>query len=55
METKDKQFEEQDHPLKNTDHAFVKVGKSGEPIFPKDEAKEEDHPAKDGTTTIDHR
>lgn len=31
----DKQhFEEQDHPLKNTDKAFVQVGKNGEPVLP---------------------
>lgn len=34
MDTKNKQFEEQDHPLKNTDHAFVQVGKNGEPVIP---------------------
>lgn len=34
MNTTDKKFEEQDHPLKNTDQAFVQVGKNGEPVIP---------------------
>jgi len=40
MDNKERQMEEQDHPLKNTDHAFVKVGKHGEPVIP-ETAKEE--------------
>ena len=35
MDTKEQKFEEQNHPLKNTDHAFVQVGKNGEPVIPK--------------------
>ena len=27
-------FQEQDHPLKNTDDAFVQVGKNGQPVVP---------------------
>jgi hypothetical protein len=34
MDTKEKKFEEQDHPLKNTDQAFVQVGKDGSPVIP---------------------
>ena len=34
MDTNEKKFEEQDHPLKNTDHAFVQVGKDGSPVIP---------------------
>ncbi|HYO22796.1 MAG TPA: hypothetical protein VER36_10345 [Flavisolibacter sp.] len=56
MDTKGNNFEEQDHPLKNTDNAFVKVGKNGEPVIPKEEEnKEREHPEKDGTTTIGHQ
>jgi hypothetical protein len=40
MENKERKMEEQDHPLKNTDHAFIKVGKHGEPVIP-ETAKEE--------------
>jgi hypothetical protein len=56
MDTKNKTFEEQDHPLKNTDHAFVQVGKNGEPVFPKqttDNPKDENK--SDSPTTIEHR
>lgn len=34
MEKKERQFEEQDHPLKNTDRAYVQVGRNGEPVIP---------------------
>ncbi|MFL5810325.1 MAG: hypothetical protein ACJ749_12445 [Flavisolibacter sp.] len=40
MDTKQKQFEEQDHPLKNTDRAFVQVGTNGEPVIPTEKAQE---------------
>jgi hypothetical protein len=56
MDTKNQKFEEQDHPLKNTDHAFVQVGKDGEPVFPKqspDDSKDENN--RDSPTTIEHR
>ncbi len=56
MESKDQKFEAQDHPLKNTDNAFVKVGKNGEPVIPKEEVKDEqEQQQNDRTTTIDHR
>ena len=54
MDKKERQFEEQDHPLKNTDQAFVQVGKDGEPVFPKEEKKDDNGPW-DDTTTIEHR
>jgi hypothetical protein len=38
-EDKDR-FEKQDDPLKNTDHAFVRVGKDGEPELPASAAEE---------------
>lgn len=52
MDKNEKKFEEQDHPLKNTDNAFVKVGKDGSPEFPTDEKKDDD--GQNDTTTIDH-
>jgi hypothetical protein len=56
MESNDKKFEEQDHPLKNTDHAFVQVGKNGEPVIPKDDGtNKQQQPEQDRTTTLDHR
>ena len=53
MDTKDKKFEEQDHPLKNTDHAFVQVGKDGGPVIPKqaDDKQKEDESASERSTT----
>lgn len=34
MDKKEKQFVEQDAPLKNTDKAFVQVSKDGSPLMP---------------------
>ncbi len=34
MNTEDNKFPQQDAPLKNTDHAFVQVGKDGHPVVP---------------------
>lgn len=45
MDKKEEQLIEQDAPLKNTDHAFVQVGKDGEPVIPqkhKNAKQEED-------------
>ena len=56
MEQKDKKFEEQDHPLKTTDHAFVQVGKNGEPVIPEQgQTKDQQPKDNDRVTTIDHR
>ena len=56
METKDKKFDEQDHPLKNTDKAFVQVGKNGEPVIPNKEADSRDKSASEETTGLnEHR
>lgn len=35
MNDKNQTLQEQDHPLKNTDDAFVQVGKNGEPLMPR--------------------
>ena len=48
----DKQkFEQQDAPDKNTDAAFVQVGKDGKPVMPEKEAKPDtnDERPKEGT------
>ncbi|HUC82570.1 MAG TPA: hypothetical protein VMR70_16805 [Flavisolibacter sp.] len=56
MAEKDKTFEEQDHPLKNTDGAFVQVGKNGEPVIPKEANKEEPAPTQnDRTAPTEHQ
>lgn len=55
MEPKDKKFEEQDHPLKNTDKAFVKVGKNGEPVIPKEEEERKQEDPDDDRTTTGYR
>jgi len=57
MDNKNRKMEEQDHPLKNTDNAFVKVGKHGEPVIPETAKQEEttEQDKKDRTTTLDKR
>jgi hypothetical protein len=56
MENNNRKFEEQDHPLKNTDKAFVQVGKNGEPVVPQQtEDKQKNDSIKDDKTTIGHR
>ena len=56
MDNKDKKFEEQDHPLKNTDHAFVQVGKDGAPVIPKQTSDDREEQSSDeSSTTIEHR
>jgi hypothetical protein len=34
MDTNDNKFPQQEAPVKNTDHAFVQVGKDGHPVIP---------------------
>lgn len=52
-------LEEQQAPLKNTDHAFVQVGRDGEPIIPQrssdEERQKDDLRDSDSVTTIKHR
>lgn len=54
-------LEEQQAPLKNTDHAFVQVGRDGEPVMPQRSENVEGERAKDNlrdpdhVTTIKHR
>jgi hypothetical protein len=51
----DTKFPEQQAPEKNTDNAFVQVGKDGESVTPSTEEKKTDI-AKDGNaTTLEHR
>jgi hypothetical protein len=51
---------EQQAPLKNTDHAFVQVGRDGGPVVPQranieDEREKDDLRDPDRVTTIKHR
>ena len=39
MKKEETTFQEQEAPLKNTDGAFVQVGKNGEPVIPAEEDK----------------
>jgi hypothetical protein len=39
MDKKKDRLQEQDAPLKNTDHAFVRVNKDGTPFIPKSAEK----------------
>lgn len=56
MEKREKILEEQAAPLKNSDQAFVKVGKDGHPVIPETkESKEEDQNKTGRDTTLDKR
>lgn len=56
MENDKKILEEQQAPLKNSDHAFVQVGKDGHPVFPKTgQEKKEETKETDRDTTPDRR
>lgn len=52
-------LEEQQAPLKNTDHAFVQVGHNGEPVIPERSGEEgsthDDLRDSERGTTIKHR
>lgn len=52
-------LEEQQAPLKNTDHAFVKVGRDGEPVIPERSSEEgstrDELRDSERGTTIKHR
>ena len=51
----DNKFPEQQAPEKNTDNAFVQVGKDGEPVVPPGEGKKTDIEKDDNPTTLDAR
>ena len=56
MENNKQNLQEQDAPLKNSDKAFVQVGKNGEPVIPeKAVQKEEDTQEEDRSTSLDKR
>lgn len=61
MDHNNKKFDEQEAPLKNTDHAFVQVGSRGEPVLPKENKTEkksgQQNEENDETrhTSIEHR
>ena len=48
-------FPEQEAPEKNTDNAFIKVGKDGEPVVPSDKGKDTTIEKDENTTTLDKR
>ena len=47
-------FEQQEAPTKNTDNAFVKVGKDGAPVVPNVQKENDDPPAKNREQTPAH-
>lgn len=51
----DNKFPEQTAPEKNTDNAFVQVGKDGEPVMPTTDQKKTDIEKEDNSTTLDKR
>lgn len=56
MENNNKNLQEQQAPLKNTDDAFVQVGKDGEPIIPQTADDKNRNESKDEkVTTLDKR
>ncbi|MCW3109522.1 MAG: hypothetical protein JWQ09_4028 [Segetibacter sp.] len=54
MENENK-FPEQEAPEKNTDKAFVQVGKDGAPVIPSMDEKKTDIEKEDSPTTLDKR
>lgn len=56
MDHNEKTLQEQQAPQKNTDHAFVQVGKNGEPVIPEtagnDQRKED---KRDDKSSLDKR
>ena len=48
-------FPEQEAPEKNTDNAFVQVGKDGSPVIPAANEKKTDIEKEDAPTTLDKR
>lgn len=56
MEKDQKILDEQQAPLKNSDNAFVQVGKNGEPVIPETAERNEDRAEeRERTTTPDKR
>lgn len=51
----DNKFPEQQAPEKNTDNAFVQVGKDGAPDIPAKDEKKTGKEKEDNTTTLDKR
>ena len=51
----DNKFPEQQAPEKNTDNAFVQVGKDGAPVFPTGDETKTDIEKEDNKTTLDSR
>ena len=49
MDTNEKKLQEQDAPVKNTDHAFVQVGSDGQPVIPQttNDEKDKQHATKE--------
>ena len=54
MENENK-FPEQEAPEKNTDKAFVQVGKDGEPVIPSTDETKTDIEKEGSATTLDQR
>jgi hypothetical protein len=56
MEKDKKILEEQPAPLKNSDQAFVQVGRDGHPVFPQTgEEKKDETTRPERDTTLDKR
>jgi hypothetical protein len=55
MEEKENNLQEQQAPLKNSDDAFVQVGKDGAPVMPETTEQKATKPEPDRTTTLDKR
>lgn len=56
MEKDEKTLQEQQAPLKNTDDAFVQVGRDGEPVIPQTTTDKKSNDTKEErATTLDKR
>lgn len=52
MDEKKRILEEQDHPLKNTDDAFVQVGRDGEAVVPRSAEEQDRGGERDGKKPV---
>ena len=59
MPINDTEFQEQEAPVKNTDDAFVQVGKDGSPVIPsvekeplESDVKQQNEEANNATTSV---
>ena len=55
MDKDQEKFEEQDAPLKNTDHAYVQVSEDGSPVMPESDEEKDKKTEPTRVTDLDKR